>query len=78
MRCRHCSGYDARGASAITKLGDQSGEELRSLNSNLSYTCRRRLIFSDFSESGKPSRNIGKPLRNIRKPLRKAEKRHGK
>ncbi len=27
---------------AITKLGEQSGEELRSLNSNLLYTCHRR------------------------------------
>ncbi len=58
---------------ALTKLGEQSGEELWSSNSNLLYTCRRRWIFLDFLESGKPSRKIRKSLRKIRKPLRKAE-----
>jgi hypothetical protein len=58
-RCRQYSGnYEARGASGVA--------EIQSSNSDLLYTCRRRYIFLDFSESGKP-------LKKIRKLLQKAE-----
>jgi hypothetical protein len=45
--------------------------EIRSLDSDLSYTCRQRKIFPDFSESGKPLRKIGKPLKKSESRFRR-------
>ncbi len=48
--------------------------EIRSSNSDLLYTCRRRQIFSDLSESGKLLNKVGKPLKKIGKAIEESWK----
>jgi hypothetical protein len=45
--------------------------EIQSSDSNLSYICHHRLIFPDFSESGKLLKKIGKPLKKLESRFRK-------
>ncbi len=84
MRCRHCSNYEAWGASGNYEARGASGDYKARGASGGKYEARMVIFrilaavnwfFLDFLESGKPLRKIGKPLRKIEKPLKKAESR---